>query len=470
MYNLEQRIGKAEKVKSEKMKKQRSESANCRKDSTENKPESNGSSEENMRRNADIVIVGGGAGGLMAAYGAAVIGSPSQKEILLVEGNSRIGKKLLATGNGRCNLSNEGLHPAAYDGPRQVMEQLLTVFDSHRLRALFAKMGLSCVSDESGRIYPRNFQAAAVLQCLQGACEEKGVRFLCDCNVHTVAPQDQGGFLLTTDAGEIYGKKLILSCGGMASPKHSARTNGYDLARSLGHEITPLVPALVPLNCQEKWVKSLKGQRCKARVQLMLSGREKAAEQGEVIFNRDGLSGICVFDLSGTLAALEKQGRLPKPYGKEVQLVLDLLPDLSEDTVLTHLRALQRNRPELPSLDLLSGLINLRVGETILRRLLRDPELPIRGLTQQLLRKIVQTVKGFTFHFQGFGSWEQAQVTMGGVCLSHWDPKTMGSKKQKGLYLSGEVLDVTGKCGGYNLHFAFATGYLAGTHAAKGLT
>lgn len=387
-------------------------------------------------------IVGAGAAGLMAAcrLGAGTV---------LLDGNQKPGKKLLATGNGRCNLTNLNISPEHYHGDTSAAE-LLTRYPAGKIMAEFEKLGLLCRSDSEGRVYPNSLQAAAVLQLLRGACERAGVACELDFEVKRISRRN-GGFLLTAaDGRELFAERCILACGGNASPKHS-RGSGYELARSLGHSVTALSPSLAPLTSSAKSCRALKGMRCKARAALINNGKEIYSESGEVIFGDGQLSGICIFNLSAKMRGLS---------GK-TEVSLDLAEDVSVDRLVKYLRGVQRLCPQMPASELFSGVINLRVGQELVKIAGIDRNRSCASLTAEEIEKAAAVCKSWRFSITGTGDWNSAQVTAGGVPLSEIDIRTMESEKCAGLYLVGELLNVDGDCGGYNLHWAWATALAA---------
>ena len=403
-----------------------------------------------MKR-VQVAVIGGGAAGLMASYKAAKQGA----EVILLEGNPRPGKKLLATGNGRCNLTNLRISPEHYHGDVEDARELLARYPAEKIMAEFEKMGLLCRADSEGRVYPNSLQAAAVLQVLWGACEEAGVEIRPDFPVSGIKREQD--MLRVTDGKEtILAERCILASGGKASPKHS-KGGGYALAKDLGHTVTPLTPALVPLKTPMKLCRSLKGIRCKAKAALYGNGQKLGEESGEVIFGDNQLSGICIFNLS---SLLDGKG----PWEAE----LDLLEQWEIARLLPYWKQLGKNRPALPADELFSGLLPLRIGQELSKLIRITKEKPLAELDEKTLLHAAQTAKSLKIPVTGLGNWESAQVTAGGVPLSEIDTKTMESKQCPGLYLAGELLNIDGDCGGYNLHWAWLTGMAAGEHAAKG--
>lgn len=380
-------------------------------------------------------------------------------QVILLEGNPRPGKKLLATGNGRCNLTNLHISPERYHGDAEAAKAVLARWPSRQVMEEFGSLGLICASDSEGRAYPNSLQAAAVLQVLWSACEEAGVETAWGFEVRSIALR-QNGFLLTSKSGEtLFAEKCILACGGMASPKHSCEEKGYGLVKALGHTVTELSPALVPLKTSSRLCRSLKGNRCKAKAALYRGEEKLGEEQGEVLFGDGQLSGICIFDLSS---------RLGKKW-EHTELRLDLLSRFSVQGITNYLKQLRKNRPALPAGELFSGALNLRIGQELVKCLGFSREMPISKLSPQQLKQAAEAAKALRFPITGPGSWESAQVTVGGVPLRELELSRMESKKCPGLYLTGELLNVNGDCGGFNLHWAWATGLTAGQSAAASI-
>lgn len=397
---------------------------------------------------ARTAVVGCGAAGLAAALAA-------QGGVLLLEACEKPARRLLATGNGRCNLSNLDISPKHYHGDVSLAEPFLNRWPSDRVTDFFQGLGLLTCADGEGRVYPLNRQAAAVRDALLEACKESGVRTEYGFRVEKLS-REKSGFLLTDAAGRtVRAKNVVLACGGRASPKLSGGS-GYELARSLGHTVTPLSPSLVGLAVPQKLSRPLKGMRCKARASLCREGREVYSESGEVIFGDGSVSGICVMNLSARLRGL--------PPGK-LSLRLDLLESLSPSSLEAYLSDLCLRFPLRPAEELFSGCLNLRVGRELVR-LLGFSEKSLGGLDPGEISAAGKLAKGFTLPVSGTAGWEQAQVTAGGVPLGEVNLRRMESRVCRGLYLCGELLDLDGDCGGFNLHWAWATGLTAGMSLA----
>lgn len=425
-----------------------------------------------------IAVIGAGAAGLMAACAAAKTLKEKNKtgKVLLLEGGTKAGKKLLATGNGRCNLTNENLSADFYHGDTKELPAFLREYHTAKVTGAFAEMGLltACGERAEGWIYPRSLQAAAVLRALLGSCEENGVSCKYEFGIFSVLPH-KGGFLLKADNGEtLFAEKCIVACGGKASPAHSGGKNGYDIARQAGHTVSPLTPSLTPLRCEDKMLRALKGVRCRARAALLGSGKEIASESGEVMFGDQSLSGICVMNLSSFLA---EHHRRTGDLREEIRLSLDLVQELTEQELFDYLSKLCLRHPDRPVPELLGGILPLALGRELTKRALGaekagadfDPLGPLSSLGEEQLLAVSRLLKGLSFPVTGTGTFPQAQVTAGGIPLDEISMQTMESKKHAGLYFAGEILDVNGRCGGYNLHFAFSSGMAAGKNAASGV-
>ena len=405
----------------------------------------------------EILIIGGGASGIAAALSAAEA-APHAK-ITILEGLDRVGKKILATGNGRCNLSNESISPDCYHTERpDRLERFLTRMPTETAVEFFRRQGLLCASDEAGRLYPYCRQASMVLDVLRLALERSGVRIECGCRVAEISCKN-GRFTVKSEAGGSYrGDAVILTTGGKAAPSQGVTGVGYTLAKRFGHHCTALYPALVPLRSSHSALKGLKGIRVQCRAALLDGDREAACEQGELQFADYGLSGIPAMQLSCYLGKLRGNGRRA--------VSIDFFPELSAEELHTILaqRAASYGTETLETLFL--GLIHKRVLYAVMKDIGIGP-LSRTGseLKAKEIDRLTTALKGWLLSVEGTLAWEQAQVTGGGIALDEISD-TFESLRQPGLYLAGELLDVTGTCGGYNLHWAWCSGMAAGRAAA----
>lgn len=414
-----------------------------------------------------VAVIGAGASGLMAAYSAARELKVNNRKcsVVLLEGNLKAGKKLLATGNGRCNLTNNNLSLSSYHGDVSELVEVLDEYTTGAIKGIFDEMGLLTTtgSRDNGLIYPNNYQAASVLKSLLSSCEELGVVSKYEFNVFSVLRTSEGFTLKAETGEELYADKCIIASGGKASPAHSCGMRGYEIARQLGHSVTPLNAALVPLKCNDKLVKALKGIRSKAMLRLKKTSTTIYQEEGEIIFGDMTVSGICVFNASSYLTPDFIKNN--KPY-----LELDFIPGIPADVVRQYLNRLCVNHQAKKSADLLSGIVNIKLGAELTKKVVGaayNPSTPISSLGKDVIEKVVKALKCYKMQIAGLGDFKNAQVTAGGVPMGEITVGTMESKKQPGLYFAGEILNINGMCGGFNLHFAWATGMRAGKSAAK---
>ena len=388
----------------------------------------------------DVLIIGGGASGIMAALSAAENKSNS---VVLLERQSRIGRKLLSTGNGRCNLTNTSAFEGHYHGEEpSFASYALEHFPPHDCLEYFERLGLLCTEQYGGRVYPFSDSANSVLDVLRFALDSSGVQTVTSACVQGVTVS--GGRFRAGCADSSYeSDRLIVACGGMAGGKVGGVSDGYDILKSLGHKCTKLYPALVPIYTDDEYTRSLKGVRCQASVAL---GSLKS--EGELQFVEKGISGPAAFDISRK-AAVERGC-----------LDIDLLP--GTDDIFPILLNRQQTMPRLECGSLLTGILHNRLGMVIIKYSGLRPSQTIGELTENQLKIISTNCKHFRLEIRGVGNFDSAQVSAGGISTKDFNPETMGSLIVPGLYACGEVLDVDGDCGGYNLRWAWASGRLAG--------
>ena len=406
---------------------------------------------------AHILILGGGAAGLAAALAAAQA-APAVR-VTVLERNPKVGKKLLATGNGRCNLDNTAIAPEKYfTADPAALRPLLAAVDAAAPLAWFEQLGLYTRTDEAGRVYPYSNQAADVLALLELHLQRHTVQLRTGCTVSTLR-QSKGGYAVqftTAEGGteSLRADAVICAMGGAAGPQFGTDGFGTRFAADCGGQMRPLYPCLTALQCA-KPNKSLAGIRAKAAARLLDGDRVLAEEMGEVQFTDYGLSGICIMQLSGLLAP----GRGPKAPAVE----LDLFPALDEAALAGLLAAHARQAAGERPADFWLGLLNPKLG----RALWSAAALPdTAALTPGQWQKLTRTAKHWRFEGLTPCGWRQAQVTGGGLALREVDTHFQ-FKGCPGLYFVGETLDCTGSCGGFNLHWAFGSGIAAGQAAGR---
>lgn len=407
--------------------------------------------------------MGGGASGLAAALAAAQTAAPNT-HITLLERNPRPGKKLLATGNGRCNLDNTGIAPEMYfTADPAALRGLLRTVDAADPRGWLEEMGLYTRVDEAGRVYPYSNQAADVLSLLMRELAEQGVELCCGCRFTRLVPTKHGFQLWFEEEGEekrLAADAVILALGGKAGPQFGTDGFGPAFARQCGCRTEPLYPCLVPLRCEKGQVKGLAGLRIRAEASLMDGAAPLAVERGEVQFTEYGLSGIAVMQLSGLLAP----GRAPKAPAIE----LKLFPDLDEAALTALLTARAVRSPRRCARELLLGLLAPRAAQAVWEAAACGSwETPADRLPPAAWSKLAHAMQHWRFTDLSPCEWKNAQTTGGGLALSELEPDTFALKGCPKLYFVGETLDCAGSCGGFNLHWAFGSGIAAGRAAAR---
>ncbi len=397
-----------------------------------------------------VAVIGGGASGMMAALTAA---EDKENSVLLLERQQRVGRKLLATGNGRCNLSNTELTMQNYHGSDPAFaEHALRGFDPEKTLDFFRKLGLLTVTEPGGRAYPLSDSANSVVDILRFACAEVGVEIITSCPVLGIK-KDGSKFLISAGEETIRTDKVIVACGGLAGGKLGGVKDGYELLGSLGHSRTALIPALVQVTTDPEYPRALKGIRADAEIELFSEDRHICSARGELQFTEKGISGPVTFDISRAVASLgDKKGTVH----------IDFLADYPRNEVLSMLRAKASAYGTLPCEELFTGLVHNRLGKMLLKYSGLCGGKTMSELTEEELADAAGAAKVFRLRIKGTEGFDNAQVTAGGIRTSEFDPRTLESRMVPGLFACGEVLDIDGDCGGYNLQWAWASGRLAG--------
>ena len=395
-----------------------------------------------------VIVIGGGASGILAALTAAE--NPNNR-VLLLERQQRIGRKLLATGNGRCNLTNTGAAPENYHGEDpDFVRPTLSAFGPEDALRYFHRLGLLTAEEYGGRVYPLSNSANSVLDVLRLALDRAGVEQRCAAPVKSLR-REKRGFAVEIEGEPLQGDAVILACGGAAGAKLGGVMDGYQLAKSLGHKRTGLYPALVQLVTEPEYPRALKGVRAESALTLTRRGFALAKSRGELQFTDNGVSGPAVFDLSRAAAT----------GGEGLTLHIRLLP-LEEAEILSLLRERQAGYPELPASEIMTGMLHNRLGRMLVKYAGLSPNTPLRELMEAELGTLARACVDFRLPVKGTEGFDHAQVTAGGLRTADFDPATLESRLVPGLFACGELLDVDGDCGGYNLQWAWASGRLAG--------
>lgn len=412
-----------------------------------------------------IVIVGGGAGGFMAAINAAMAGK-NNVEVIILEKMDRVGKKILATGNGRCNLTNINASPKYYHGKdiefvKKVLEKY-TVKDTIKF---FEKLGVLCKTEDEGRVYPYGNQAAGVLDVLRLKAENLGIKEICDFEVESIKKQGDNFILVSKQGKKQLANKIIIATGGKASPNLGSDGSGYKLMASLGHTCTEVFPALVQIKSSSQYVKSLNGIKVSGTAKVVRGKKLLREEKGEILFTEYGLSGILIMQLS-RIVGEHFINRNTK--SEEISIVLDLMPDFDKERLFKIIQKRAKEQGWKPLESFFNGMFNKKIGQVVLKAAGVTPLSRLaETLNEKEIENIVNVVKKWSFTAIGVMNWSNAQVTAGGIKTSEFNSETMESRKVKGLYAVGEVLDVDGDCGGFNLQWAWSSGAIAGRSAAK---
>lgn len=398
-----------------------------------------------------IAVIGGGASGLACAVSAAKKSAETRvnAEVTIYEAKDRVGKKILATGNGRCNMLNAFATAEDYSSPAFV-RAVLDRYSSDYTRRFFEDMGLYTRQDEEGRVYPLSNQATSVLDVLRMECAMLGVKTVCDSEITSVRKQGKG-FILSD--GKVY-DKVVLACGGKASAKNFG---GYELLKGLGITVTKLQPALTKLTVKDNtYTKQLKGIRHKASLSLYTDSKKTAEENGELLFADYGLSGIAVMQLSSVVARHMKKS-------KTMPVVrCDFVPDMTFGELKDKIQRLTVHNKNIKAESLLTGFMPKKLGEVVCKSVGVPPTKTAGEISDNDIKNIASASKNFAFEISGLRPFDDAQVTSGGADLREFDSYTLEAKKVKGLYCCGELLDIDGPCGGYNLLWAFASGIAVG--------
>ena len=409
------------------------------------------------KRARKIVIIGAGPAGMCAGIFAARAGA----DVLIIEHGTEPGKKILSTGGGRCNLTNVRMGTEYYPGAdADFTEAALSAFGPSETAAFFDSIGLF-TADRGGYVYPRSMNAASVRTLLVSACAAEGAEIRTGMRAERIERRN-GKIIVSTvseaEAGTVSCDRLIFACGGTAAPASGSDGSGFALLDSLGIPVTEPLPALVPLKGDAKRFRALAGIRTHAKASLFLDGRYTASDTGEVQFTQDTVSGIPVFNISGTAVRALKDGR-------RVSVVFDLLPELREKELM---KAIFSRSVNMTLFTALNGLLPGKVCSHFLRLAgLQDlAERDIADAGEDRVRELIRLLKDFSVEIRGDAGCERAQTSTGGVRTENIDPRTMQVRKVPGVFIAGEMIDVTGICGGYNLQWAWTSGALAGKAAA----
>ena len=391
-----------------------------------------------------VSIIGGGAAGLACAI---TCGERfGRNSTVIIERQARVGKKLLATGNGRCNITNRNASPEHYQGDETIIKSVLERFSPNDCEKFFARIGILFRDEDDGRVYPYSNQASTVLDGMRLNCERLGISEICGFEIKQIK-KNNGFFSVISENITVQAENIVFATGSKASSSLGANDSGYRLLQNFGINSTSLKPALCPVVTKEKY-KNLKGVRAKGTVTLFDGDKKIIFREGEIQFTDYGISGICVFDISRFVSDC-----------KNPKIFVDVMKEYSENHLCDYLFKCRKIFANAG--DILTGALNKKLAQVIVQNC-GVSQKTCRELSESDIKKLAHAVKNFSFTPLKSEDYSNAQVCAGGITSKYIYPETLMSKTVKNLYICGEMLDADGECGGYNLHFAFGSGILVG--------
>ena len=402
----------------------------------------------------EIAVIGGGASGLMAA----VTAKKSGKEVIILERKDRILKKVLITGNGRCNITNVNANISNYFGKNiSSVENILNRFTPQDTMDFFNELGIICNEENRGKVYPLSGQASSVVDALRFEAERLGIKIETEFYVRKI---EKDGFkfrIYSEDRKKIEAGRVILAAGGQSYPELGSNGSGFELAKELGHSVTKLSPSIVQLKTEKHQVKGLQGIKTDVAVTAYGDNKKICTYNGELLFTDYGISGNVVFNISFVM-----------PLYKNVEFEIDFMEKFDYNELYEILKERKRILSHLTMENYFNGMINKKLGQFLSKVSgIEKLSKPVKDLNDSDIRKLCTVLKKYRVKILETTGFKNAQVTAGGVSLDEVNAETLESKIVKGLYFSGEVLDVYGECGGFNLQWAWASGYIAGENSAK---
>ena len=409
----------------------------------------------------DLIIVGGGASGLVAAITAKDFGM----DVAIVEGSDRIGKKILTTGNGRCNISNNCIKPPFinyHSSNSDFKFSALEKFSLEDTKNFFLSLGLPIVSLPNGKLYPQSLQASSVVDILKMALEDRNISLYTNCKVKDIHRGKEFKLSTTNEEFNLFtANKIILACGGKSAPKTGSDGSGYKLTKSLGHSITDLLPGIVQLKLDYNHLKALSGVKFDGYVTLLCDDKAIKKEFGEILFTDYGISGPPILQIS----ALASESTFKK---NKTEIIVDLMPNYTLEELEYFIECHFALLSHRPIINALIGVVNKKLIPILLKESgIDNLQMPCYELSWHEKKKLISTLKSWKFTCTGTNDFNQAQVTVGGVNTKEINPTTLESNIVPNLYFCGEILDVHGDCGGFNLQWAWSSGYAVAQSIAQ---
>ena len=402
----------------------------------------------------EIAVIGGGASGMMAAITA----RKSGKEVVILERKDRILKKVLITGNGRCNITNVNADISNYFGKNiSSVENILNSFNPQDTMDFFNGLGIICNEENRGKVYPLSGQASSVVDALRFEAERLGVRIETEFYVRKIEKEGFKFKIYSEERKKIEAGRVIIAAGGQSYPELGSNGSGFELAKELGHSVTKLSPSIVQLKSEKHQVKGLQGIKTDVAVTAYGDNKKICTYDGELLFTDYGISGNVVFNISFVM-----------PLYKNVEFEIDFMEKFDYNELYEILKERKKMMSHLTMENYFNGMINKKLGQFLSKVSgIEKLSKPVKDLNDSEIRKLCTVLKKYRIKILDTTGFKNAQVTAGGVSLDEVNSETLESKIVKGLYFSGEVLDVYGECGGFNLQWAWASGYIAGKNVAK---
>lgn len=398
-----------------------------------------------------ICVIGAGASGLLAAISAKEHGA----EVFIIERNAKIGRKILATGNGRCNYTNVDATCDHYNHP-QFVKPIFEQFGPDKTVKFFERLGIEPKIEDEGKTYPLSEQASSIVDVLAYELERLNIKVFYESYVESLDIKNHKYYIKTNNQTYV-ADKVIIATGGKALPKSGSDGNGYALAESLGHKIIPSFPALVKLKLDYPYLKQMDGVKIKASAELMHNGVSLQYEYGDVLFTKYGISGPTILQISRKANELLFQNQ-------DIYIKVSIIKNLDFKDLIERFKNLNEKPIEMA----LIGLVHKKLIHPLLKEAnIHKFHETVKNIDHKKLMKLIHLLLDWRFLVVGSKDYDEAQVTAGGVDISDCDPMTLESKIHKGLYFTGEVLDIDALCGGYNLQWAWSSGYIAGKYASK---